>query len=312
MSSMLRSSIIALTLLSALSAFPLAGGQGPLQAAMREHALLLINRDRAAHGLRPLQLDPIASAVAQRFSERQIADQTIGHFTLDGVPPYMRYSFAGGNDGMSENSVAWSASYDFTDSMIPDLISRSHATMMSQRPPRDGHRKALLEPHATHAGIGLAWKEGEFRLTEIFVRRNIRWTREIPRVARLSDRLVVSGQVREGLSVRAASVYFEPFPRPMKREVVNALEDYALPKNRRDFPVEDSLSQSVFVRIAGGDPAPGRLHLRGNTSFSFGVPFDRGPGVYTVAIWLVAAGSDQPTMASNISIRVDPDSGDGR
>jgi uncharacterized protein YkwD len=311
---MARSSIIALTLalLSAATTSPLLGSQERLQAAMQEHALLLINRDRVTHGLRPLQIDPLAAAVAQRFSERQLADQTIGHFTLDGVPPYMRYSFAGGNDGMSENSVAWSASYEFTDSMIPDLISRSHATMMSQQPPRDGHRKALLEPFATHAGIGMAWKGGEFRLTEIFVRRNIRWTREIPRVAQLSDRIVVSGQLREGFSVRAATVYFEPFPRPLQRHVVNALEDYALPKDRRDFPVEDARTQSPFVRIAGGDPAPGRLHLKGSTSFSFGVPFDRGPGVYTVAVWLSAAGTDQPTMASNISIRVDPDAATGR
>src|ERR1044071_2175011 len=47
--------------------------------------------------------------------------------------------------------------------------------------PNDGHKKTILDPHATHVGIGVAWEGGEFRLVHEFVRRYVSWKRPPPR-----------------------------------------------------------------------------------------------------------------------------------
>ena len=79
-------------------------GGAPLEearATLRHEVLRLINADRQAHGLRPVALDAEASALADAYCRQQIANGTTGHFTIDGLAPYMRYSFGGGNDGVA-------------------------------------------------------------------------------------------------------------------------------------------------------------------------------------------------------------------
>ncbi|HET8796933.1 MAG TPA: CAP domain-containing protein, partial [Thermoanaerobaculia bacterium] len=151
-------------LLVALVAFPVAAGDlDATRATLRERMVRLINRDRQAFGLRPVALDAQASAIGDAYCEAQLRNRTTGHFTIDGLAPYMRYSFAGGNDGVSENAAAWSADYTFNERALVEMLGRSQDSMMAERPPRDGHRKTILDPHATHVGIGLAWEKGEFR-----------------------------------------------------------------------------------------------------------------------------------------------------
>jgi hypothetical protein len=193
----------------------------------------------------------------------------------------MRYSFAGGNDGLSQNVAAWSANYLFTDTMLPDLLHQSLTAMMAEKPPADGHRRAILDPHATHVGIGLAWDGGEFRVSQEFMRRYIEWKPMPRRQARTDERVTIAGSATHGTAVQAVSVHYEPEPQPMSAIVANRLESYALPKDRIDY---------VPRRYVNG-------------TFSFTVPFTRGPGVYTVVVWVRPEGSRDVVGASNISIR---------
>ena len=50
------------------------------------------------------------------------------------------------------------------------MTRQSQHAMMIEKPPHDGHRRTILDPHATHVGIGLAWEKGEFRIAQEFVR----------------------------------------------------------------------------------------------------------------------------------------------
>src|SRR5260370_34486943 len=102
-----------LTLLLVISA-PLAQGEGPIDETrftLREQFLRLINRDRKQFGLPLVQLDALASAVADAYCQDQIRNGTTGHFTVDCQAPYMRYAFAGGNNGAREKSRALSGKY---------------------------------------------------------------------------------------------------------------------------------------------------------------------------------------------------------
>ncbi|HJW93441.1 MAG TPA: CAP domain-containing protein [Thermoanaerobaculia bacterium] len=267
-----------------LFASALALGEGPLDEVrftLRQEFLRLINSDRKHHGLKPVELDAWTSTLADEYCRTQIKNGTTGHFTTDGQSPYMRYSFAGGNDGVSENAAAWSASYRFSDRALYEMIRRSEEAMIAERSPHDGHRRTILDPYATHVGIGLAWEKGEFRLTQEFVRHYIAWSRRLPRAAMLNDRITATGRVEHGYVADAISVHYEPLPQPISPITANAIDSYSLPDRRRDYG------------IGAGD------------EFSFNVPFTEGPGIYTVVVWVRHPGGKESFPASNVSIRVD-------
>lgn len=303
--------IVALLLVSA----PLAQGEAPADEArmtLRQEVLRLINRDRVANGLSPVQLDPESSAIADSYCEQQIRNHTTGHFTIDGYAPYMRYSFAGGNDGISENAAAWSATYTFGDRAIYEMARRSEEAMMREQPPHDGHRRTILDPHATHVGIGLSWSGGEFRMAQEFVRRYVEWTRPLPRAAGLHEPITASAKPRAGYRVEAVSVHHEPIPETLTPKVANAIASYSLPESRRDYlprlktwvnPRTDGTFQ--VVREEYTDGRRGDFSVADDGTFTFAVPFREGPGVYTVVVWLTRKGDDVPIAVSNISIRVD-------
>src|SRR5438128_829706 len=215
-----------LAILLAISA-PLAQGDAPADETrftLREEFLRLINRDRKQFGLQPVQLDVLSSTIADTYCREQIRNGTTGHYTTDGEAPYMRYSFAGGNDGLSENAAAWSANYNFSDRALYEMMRRSEEAMMHEVAPHDGHRRTILDPHATHVGIGLAWERGEFRLTQEFIRHYVDWTRSLPRSAFAGDHILCSGQPVRGYDVDAITVHHEPLPQSIAPVTANAID----------------------------------------------------------------------------------------
>jgi uncharacterized protein YkwD len=288
---------------------PMAQGEGPLdetRLTLRGEMLRMINRDRRQFGLPPVQLDPQASMLADAYCAAQIRNRTTGHYTVDGQAPYMRYSFAGGNDGLSENAAAWSANYKFSDAALYDMLRRSEDAMMSEVAPHDGHRRTILDPFATHVGIGMAWERGELRLTQEFIRRYLDWGRPLPRAAAAGDRVVCNARPVAGHAIEAITVHYEPLPQAISATTANVIDSYSLPAARREYlprvePVT-RISGGVMETIGrkGGDFALAR-----DGSCSFAVPFPDGVGVYTVVVWVKKNGAREAFPASNVSIRVD-------
>jgi uncharacterized protein YkwD len=294
----------------------LAQGEGAsdeTRMTLRAEFVRLINHDRARLGLPPVQLDASASAIADAYCRAQIRNGTTGHFTTDGEAPYMRYSFAGGNDGVSENAAAWSANYEFSDRALYDMMRRSEAAMMAEVGPHDGHRRTILDRSATHVGIGLAWERGEFRLTQEFIRHYVDWTRPLPRRATSSQPILCSGRAVDGYDVEAITVHHEPRPQPMAAVTANAIETYSLPRARREYLPR--LKGHFTRRIDGGyeevseeytDGRRGDFEVTPGGKFAFAIPFPDGPGIYTVVVWVRPHGSSGDAVpASNVSIRVD-------
>ncbi len=294
---------------------PLAQGEGPLDEAritLRQEMLRVINNDRQSQGLPPVLLDVQASAIADAYCRNQIANGTTGHFTTDGYAPYMRYSFAGGNDGVSENAAAWSANYHFSDRTVYQMARRSEEAMMAEKAPHDGHRRTILDPDATHVGIGLAWNNGEFRMTQEFIRHYLTWSRPLPRSASTDEPVMGSARPAEGYKVEAISVHHEPIPLSMPARAANAITSYSLPDQRHDYlprlryyahKRDDGTIR--FIREEYTDGSRGDFAVGGDGGFTFDVPLRDGPGVYTVVVWVVKKGQRTPIAASNISIRVD-------
>jgi uncharacterized protein YkwD len=289
-----------ITIAAALLASPLAHSDGDeTRATLRAHVLQLINRDRALYNLPPVELDVDASTSGDAYCRTQIRNGTTGHYTTDGLAPYTRYSAAGGNDAVSENAAAWSATYNFNDRALYEMARRSQDAMMAETPPNDGHKRTMLDPHATHVGIGLAWEKGEFRLVQEFVRRYVDWTRPLPRDARAGQSVMLSGRAMPGVRVEGITVHHEPLPQAMSAVTASAMASYSLPEKRRDYlprPRNDQGAMTVARR--GGFP------LADDGAFSFTVPFADGPGLYTVVVWVRKEGETTPFSASNVSVRV--------
>jgi len=309
----MKRSLLAVTIALIIGA-PLAQGEGPAdetKLTLRESLLQMINRDRRQFGLAPVQLDPVTSAYADDYCRTQIRNGTTGHFTIDGLAPYMRYSFAGGNDGVSENAAAWSANYKFSASSLYDMMRRSEQAMIGEDPPHDGHRRTILDPFATHVGIGLAWERGEFRLTQEFIRRYLDWQRALPRTANAGERVMIKAKPRSGFDVEAITVHKEPLPQPISAITANLINSYSLPDKRREYlprlPSRTEVS-GPFVRHLRQEYADGRrgdFDIADDGSFAFALPFNEGPGIYTVVVWVRRHGSPDSIAASNVSVRVD-------
>src|SRR5437773_174068 len=187
------------------------GAADETRMTLRAEMLRMINHDRQRFGLQPLELDPDASSVADAYCRLQIRNRTSGHFTLDGQTPYMRYSFAGGNDGLSENAAAWSANFGFSDRALLDMMRGSQEAMMSEVAPHDGHRKSILDPHATHVGIGVAWEGGEFGTAQSFRGRYGDGFRPLPRRASAGGRRPCAGIPKPGNPIKPTPANPEPF-----------------------------------------------------------------------------------------------------
>ena len=306
--------VIVIALFAIALGSPVAHSDSPLEetkVTLRQHVLKLINRDRDLYGLPPVELDVQASVAADDYCKRQIENGTTGHFTTDGLAPYMRYSLAGGNDGVSENAAAWSANYTFSDRALYEMSRRSQDAMMAETPPHDGHKKTILDPFATHVGVGLAWEKGEFRLVHEFIRRYIDWTRPFPRTAAVGQEIMGSGKAIRGGRVDAITVHYEPFPEALAPVVANAFASYSLPDRRKDYLPRlkaetrwQGNSIGVVHRVYA-DGRRGDFYAGDDGAFNFSVPFTEGPGMYTVVVWVRARGVEQPIAASNVSIRVE-------
>ena len=274
-----------------------------LRDSMRLRALELVNRDRAAHGLRPVSLDLPASLLADRFCEEQIRDSIAGHYSLDGVAPYMRYPWGGTLDMLRENVAAWSANYPFETAALPDLIGRSHRTMMEEIAPNDGHRRAILDPLATHMGFGLSWRGGELRFAQVFLRRAIHWNGSVPQsVATTSPPPVIRGRPHPGHVLEGVSMHWEPLPGRLSRSEIAARDDYRLPSSRKDYTPFSPTRQSPMA--AAAKQAAAELEVAGDGSFRFQPRLDRGPGVYTTVFWTRRKGSDSVIATGLTSFRV--------
>lgn len=298
--------VSALSLIVLTTLTPSSSARESVHEQVKLELLDRINRDRERHGLAPVLIDSAASRIADSYCGAQVENGTRGHFTTDGLAPYMRFSFAGIHDAVLENAAAWSARAIVPDALISELAQKSHSAMIAELPPDDGHRKAILDPHATHVGIGLAWGGKEVRLVEVLLRRHLEWRSKRQRAfvgetvryeARLLDPATVVEDIR---------VHYEPFPYRLSRERANSIDSYGLPAEW--LRLERSRSASPL------DAATRRLHsnpaydLKGD-QLSFDLSFSNGRGVYTIVVWVRSPDDSHSFEATNLSVLVDSRSG---
>jgi hypothetical protein len=239
--------------------------------------------------------DEKAAAVARSTTRRQIEERTDGHFLLDGFPPYARLS-AGGNFGMgAENVAAFMSDSGRLHDTAERLALRAQTEMMKETPPRDSHRRAVLDPAATHVGIGSAMAGGEFRLDVEFTSRGyerLRLRRE-PNGASIE----VDGTALPGTAIRYATVARQPEPTPISRREANDRDSYSYPAAQLMILPEGSREHGVGIRSVN------RLSATASGGFFFSYDFDA-PGLWTFVLYFQRRATEPPSQGASVTVLV--------
>ena len=242
-----------------------------------------INEDRRKAELPPVAWDERAAGVADRFCAQQIEERTRGHFLLNGVPPYARTAFDGIFGMQAENAVMWKTTAPRFDESVVSLALSGQASMMAEVPPNDGHRRTILDPGATHVGVGYAIEKGDFRMAQEFLTRRLQSLSLEPAPEDPST-VVFRGRMEEGRRLAFVTIAREPPPRTLPRAVVNARDSYTYPSPTHAYVPSGDKSFRVVDTVTED-----RIRMEANRGFSFRFT-PSAAGLWTFVIYAAGEG----------------------
>ena len=265
---------------------------------LKEAVFARINSDRAAAGLLPVEWDGGAARVADAFCAQQVREATRGHFLMDGIPPYARTSFAGVFGAQSENSVSWETNRPSFSESIMRLALAGHEDMMAEKPPGDGHRRTILDPEATHVGVGYAVVRGRFQMAQEFLTRTLErlsiLRRESPHPILRFD-----GKPLPNWRLEFVTIARENPPAPMTREEATARTSYSYPRAGIAYTPEANRQ----IRVSGAD-TQGKIRVVRSRDFTFDFAPDR-PGLYTFVFYTAIRASEPARPGASATIWVE-------
>jgi uncharacterized protein YkwD len=280
----------------AREAGPIERPEGPMTLDdAREYMLALVNHDRAAEGLSPVDMDETAERAAQRHVGDMTRKGFTGHWGSDGSVPEQRYTESGGAKFVQENAAC------LFDGQARELdpdprfsavdLEELEGAFMAEVPPNDGHRRNILKPLHHLLGVGLAKPKGVDKacLAQEFV-DDFGEFDEIPVNAKVGQTLHVSGEVKPPVQFGAVGVGRTDASDELSVEHLLTTSSYRMP--------------SPFILYSpAGFKTPKPVKVDGNR-FSIDVPLDdkRRPGLYTVSVWGQFPG-ERPGKLDMISLR---------
>ena len=182
-------------------------------ADLVQYTLNKINEDRSRFNLSPVQLS--RNPAAQIQAENILKARHIGHWTTDGMKPYMLFSAYNGSGGVSQN-VAVESNYGHTINPYR-AIDDAEWTMMYNDSLccKDLHRQDILYKYHTHASIGIAYDEDYFAMVQNFENNYINFNE--PFIHNNDDRHIqISGQllsrISSDISLYGLDIYYDETP----------------------------------------------------------------------------------------------------
>jgi hypothetical protein len=230
--------------------------------------------------------DEAAARVADAFCAKQVREQTRGHVLMDGFPPYARMALAGVFGMDSENALSSTTTGTSFQEPTLELALTGQKSMMAEKPPGDGHRRTILDPEATHVGVGWAEGSGRFRMAQEFlVRRLSRLT--LTRAAENPATVLFKGQTLPEYRLEFVTLAHETTPRPLTRSQANSRTHYEFREPRLAFVPEGMKS----LHVVGAETQDMvRLGQAGDFSFRF-TPATS--GLWTI-VFYTATGREKP------------------
>jgi len=281
---------------------------GPLDLeAARAYVLALVNRDRAEHGVPPVEPDPISTIAAQRHANDIAAHGFTAHWGTDGSVPEQRYSEAGGEHMPQENAfcVIDGVARPLEPAPLffaPELELLQNA-FVKQVPPNDSHRRNILKPTHNGFGVGLARPAGVAQpcMVQVFIDAYGSYL-PLPREARVGDRVLVGGELADPVEFEGVGVAWLSPAVALPAAELAQLDS----PEKRTYRIPDP---HVTYFPAGRADAPNGVFLDGRR-FAVEVPLDdRGlAGRYEISVWGRHPGNEAPMIVSlrTIDVRTTP------
>jgi hypothetical protein len=265
---------------------------------LRENLLQLINEEREVAKLPKVEIDELATKVANRHAEDMADGEFASHWGRDGLKPYHRYSFAGGYHATQENVSAadntWSSQLEY----LKQDTAYLHIRLYQETPPNDGHRKAILAPQNTHVGFGLAFYKLRLRMVELFVSKHVQLD-PVAQSARPGAEFYLSGRLlKSSYSLNAIEIFYEPLPAPPELSWLRQPRSYALPDESR---ILKPIPPAPYYY---SDGIPGVIAIDSNGSFRTPVKlFKNTPGIYTIVCWVKRHRDEKSFPATELCIQ---------
>jgi len=265
----------------------------------RERLLKLLNEERTHLGLSGLELDDVACEVATAHALDMITGGFLSHWGTDGRKPYHRYSFAGGIDATQENV----GRDDNIESVTPNSVTREliemHTQMYLEKPPNDGHRRAIVSPHHTHVGFGVALKDHNLRLVELYVSRYVRLD-PFPQRAKRKGTVLLTGKLLNAKDfLHEVDVCYEPLPTAPDTVWLRTPRPYGLPD---DFVV---LRPKTPMGTFYTDGTTGDFDWEGGKFRGPASLYKDAAGIYTIVFWIRRVPDEKAFPVTGICITSD-------
>ncbi|HEY6561838.1 MAG TPA: CAP domain-containing protein [Polyangiaceae bacterium] len=252
---------------------------GPLTLEdAREYVLSLVNRDRAEHALSPVERDRVAERAGQRHVEDMTRHGFTAHWGTDGSLLEERYTAAGGQHMVHENTACFAdaqrRNVDRNPLFEAALLERIQNAFMAELPPDDGHRRNILKPVHNRVGIGLAKPVGiaEPCMAQEFVDAYGEFE-ELPGRATVGQPVTVSGEVHEPVKFGGVGIARVEPAQPISPKDLLPKKSYVLP-------------QPYVMYFPPGFETPKPVAVTGSR-FTITVPLNQGgrPGRYEISVW---------------------------
>jgi hypothetical protein len=253
--------------------------------------LALVNWDRKAEGLQPVEFDDVATRAAQRHAEDMARKGYRAHWGSDGSVPEQRYSEAGGQHLVHENVTCLfdgkNRELEPNPTFSAEELEIAERTYMEEKPPNDGHRKNILIPTHNRLGVGLARAKGlevkdpetkklatkevtPLCLAQEFVDVYGEYD-ELPTTARAGQSITVAGRVDAPAEFGGVGIAHGPLPDELYPSDLNSTSTYVMPVPYATY-------------FPKGFVTPKEVKVE-NGRFSIELKLDRGAGRYAVSVW---------------------------
>jgi Cysteine-rich secretory protein family len=263
----------------------------------RDTLLKLLNEERRAAGLNALEMDELACKVAADHARDMANGHFISHWGSDGRKPYHRFSFAGGTAATQENASSADGVQSLAAPGIFNDLREMHERMFAEKPPRDGHRKTILDPFHTHVGFGIALNGRSLRLDELYLARYVRFT-QFTNAAKPKSTVTLEGRLLNPAHfLNQVDVFYEPLPTPPSIDWLTTSGSVSLPDELK------TLRPKLPPGMLYTDGSPGDFDWSTEGNFKVRVKmFRKEPGIYTTLFWIRRRAADKGFPGAEICI----------
>jgi hypothetical protein len=184
-------------------------------AALKNYLLRRINDERRALDLSEVRLGD--NVAASRHAESMFSNKFGGHWGLDGLKPYMRYTLAGGTGEESENVRGVSPSDSgvcYEQTRYVDQIEIAHSAFMES----PGHRATVLDPRNEIANLGIFCDLVQCAVDEQFEHS---WLTFVDKPVITNGILKFGANARPDFVLRYVRVTYDPPPRAVSGQQID-------------------------------------------------------------------------------------------